>query len=367
MKVLQLTAHFPPNVGGVETHLSDLVKALVKRNWKVFVLTYRPLTTDAKWNMYEKNEGVEIFRIPWMPNLFYQLIKYPVLEFLYLLPGLFFIAPFVILFKNPDVVHAHGLVSGFAGVFWGKLFGKRVIISIHSIYHFPPQGLYRSFVKWIFNNADIALGLSNQAVSEIKSLAPGAGVRKFTYWVNLDKFKVPAKGGKVRKFLVLFVGRLVEEKGILELLQAAKIWNKDITLSIIGSGPLEENIKYQMLNTKNINFFGKVDNDKLPLYYSSADVLIVPSIHEEGFGRVILESLSCGTPVIGSNRGAIPEVMDKTVGKIIEVTPGNIKETVEYFFKDRDKLRKLAGNCRKFAERRYSEKNVNKIIKSYTN
>lgn len=359
MKVLQLTAHFPPNMGGVETHLGDMVKTLVKRNWKVTVLTYRPLTTGAKWNIYEKNEDIDIFRIPWLPNLFYKLVKYPALEFLYLLPGLFFAAPFVIFFKNPDVVHAHGLVAGFSGVFWGKLFGKRVIISTHSIYHFPPQGLYRNFVKWIFNNADIALGLSSQAVSEIKSLAPGADVRKFTYWIDLNKFKSQKSKVKSQKFQVLFVGRLVEEKGILQLLQAAKMWNKNIALRIIGSGPLEKEIPSSI-------YLGKIDNDKLPLYYSAADVLIVPSIHEEGFGRVILESLACGTPVIGSSRGAIPEAMDKSVGKLIDVSPLNIKNAVEYFFENPKELNKLRVNARKFARNRYSEENVNKIIKSYT-
>lgn len=365
MKVLQLTAHFSPNIGGVETHLNDLVKALINRGWEVFVLTYRPLTTDAKWKMYEKDKGVEIFRIPWLPNLFYNLIKYPVLEFLYLLPGLFFVAPLVILVKNPSVIHVHGLVAGLVGVFWGRIFGKKVIISTHSIYHFPPQGLYRNFVKWIFKTADIVMGLSNQAVSEIKSLAPGADVRKFTYWIDLNKFKVQIAKLKVKKFTVLFVGRLIEEKGILELLQAAKIWNKSINLVIIGSGPLEENIKYQILNTKNINFLGKVDNDKLPLYYSSADVLIVPSIHEEGFGRVILEALACGTPIIGANRGAIPEAMDESVGKLIGISDENIKNAVEYFFENSDALKKLKGNCREFAERRYSESNVETIIRSY--
>lgn len=358
MKVLQLTAHFPPNVGGVETHLSDLVKALVKRDWEVFVLTYRPLTTDAKWNIYEKEKKVEIFRVPWLPNLFYQLIKYPALEFLYLLPGLFFTAPLVIFFKNPDIVHAHGLVAGFVGVFWGKLFGKRVIISTHSIYNFPKKGFYKNFVKWIFNNTDIALGLSSQAVSEIKSLAPGADARQFTYWIDLNKFKVQRAKLKVKKFTVLFVGRLIEEKGILELMQAAKVWNKNITLRIIGSGPLEKEIQSSI-------YLGRVDYDQLPLYYSAADVLIVPSVHEEGFGRVILEALACGTPIIGANRGAIPEAMDESVGKLIDVSPRNIKNAVEYFFKNRDKLKKLARNCRAFAERRYSEKNVEKIIGAY--
>lgn len=381
VKVLQLTAHFSPNIGGVETHLNDLVKALINRGWEVFVLTYRPLTTDAKWKMYEKDKGVEIFRIPWLPNLFYNLIKYPVLEFLYLLPGLFFVAPLVILVKNPSVIHVHGLVAGLVGVFWGRIFGKKVIISTHSIYHFPPQGLYRNFVKWIFKTADIVMGLSNQAVSEIKSLAPGADIRKFTYWIDLNKFKVQpirqAQGERSKfkvkkqlgwddKFTVLFVGRVVEEKGVNELLESVKTWNENINLKIIGSGPLEEEVRKAASKYKNVEFIGIIDQNKLPLYYSGSDILIVPSVSDEGFGRVILEALACGTPIIGANRGAIPEAMDKTVGKFIDVTPNNIKISVEYFYSNRGELKKLSLVCRNFAERRYSEKNVEKIIKAYT-
>ena len=54
-KVLQLTVHFSPNIGGVETHLDDLVKALVKRKWEVFVLAYQPLVAKKGWKLYEKD------------------------------------------------------------------------------------------------------------------------------------------------------------------------------------------------------------------------------------------------------------------------------------------------------------------------
>ncbi|OGM26086.1 hypothetical protein A3D01_04970 [Candidatus Woesebacteria bacterium RIFCSPHIGHO2_02_FULL_39_13] len=384
MRILQLTAHFSPNVGGVETHLNDLTQALVKRKYHVFVLTYQPLVTKTKWRMHEKKDGVEILRIPWFPGFFYKLVKNPILEFLYLLPGLFFVAPFVILFWNPEVVHTHGLVAGFAGVFWGKIFGKRVITTTHSIYHFPKNGLYHIFSKLIFNSSDAVLTLSKQSKNEIVNL--GVSERKvkiFTYWVDLVKFKrtsgvnlyhlrgemVSHLGfkNKSKQFVVLYVGRLIKKKGVLKLIEAAKIWHKNIMLVIIGTGPLEEKIRDQQLKINNLLFLGRIDNDKLSPFYSATDVTIVPSIHEEGFGRIILESLACGTPVIGSNRGAIPEAMDESVGKLIDITPENIKKTVEYFYKNPDKLGKLSKNARKFADKRYSEKNIKKILDAYKN
>lgn len=370
MKILLLTAHFRPNIGGVETHLDDLVNVLLKRNWPVVVLTYRPLTTQAKWKIYESYHGISIIRIPWIPNLFYKLVSFPILEFFYLFPGLFLVAPFVLLFKDIDIIHAQGLVSGFVGVFWGKIFGKKVIVSAHSIYNFPKKGFYTNFVRGIFNNASYSMGLSKQAASEIKSLGINKDkVRVFTYWIDLEKFKkvvnAKIKLGWRDKFVVLFVGRLVKEKGIIGLLESAKKWDKRISLKVIGSGPLVERVKEVALKCKNIEYVGIINQDNLPMYYSGSDILIVPSTSEEGFGRVILEALSCGTPVIGSKRGAIPDAMDETVGRLIEVNPENIKLEVEYFYNHRVKLKQLSENARIFAERRYSEKNAETIIKAY--
>ncbi len=357
-------------MGGVETHLDDLVNVLTKKDWKVFVLTYKPLTTNVYSKVYEKKGLLTIFRIPWLHGLFYKLVNLPLLEFIYLLPGLFFATPIFIIFENPKVIHAHGLVAGFVGVFWGKIFGKRVVVSTHSIYSFPKFGIYRNFVSTIFKNADYALGLSKQAANEIESLGIAKSkVENFTYWIDLKKFKkvtdAKNKLGWKEKFIVLFVGRLVSEKGIELLLESAKSWEKEISLKIIGSGPLEAKVKEAVLQLSNVDFIGGIDSDKLPIYYSASDLLIVPSISEEGFGRVILESLACGTPVIGARRGAIPEALDNSVGRIIDISSENIKQEVEYFYRARKKLEKLAKNCRKFAEKRYSEKNAETIIKTY--
>jgi len=368
MRILQLTVHFSPNVGGVETHLNDLVEGLTNKNYNVTVLTYRPLMQEAKWKMYEKGKNLEIIRIPWIKGFFYKYVKHPILEFIYLAPGLFIVTPFIILFKNIDVIHTHGLTAGFVGVFWGKILGKRVITTTHSIYNFPKEGFYRNFTRWIFNNSDSVLTLSKQSKKEIVSLGvPENKVKVFTYWIDLNVFKkvLTAKKdlGWSDKFVVLFVGRLVEEKGIKELLEAAQIWDKNITLAIVGSGPIEGDI--EKIKRNNLIYLGRIDNDKLPLYYSASDLLIVPSTSEEGFGRVILESLACGTPVIGSNRGAIPEAMNDSVGKLIDVTPVNIRDTVEYFYKNPTILKSLANQSRKFAVDKYSSKNLDTIIKAY--
>lgn len=370
MKVLQLTAHFSPNVGGVETHLDDLVTELVKQKIDVTVLTYRPLTTKANWKIFEDRKNLSIIRIPWIAGFFYTLVNKPILEFVYLFPGLFFITPLVIVAKKTTVIHAHGLVAGVVGVLWGKLLRKRVVVSTHSIYHFPTRGMYHRVVKWLFSNASCVLTLSQQSKAEVVKIGiPEKKVQVFTYWVDQDIFKplpdAKKKLGWDKKFVVLFVGRLIEEKGINELLESSKRWDPSIFLAIAGTGPLQGIVEENARSSKNLIYAGRLGQKQLPLYYSAADMLIVPSVHEEGFGRVILEALFCGTPVIGSNRGAIPEAIDETVGKLVDVTPENIVQWVNYFSSHTEMLLKLKSKTRKFAEERYTNKNVEVIVKSY--
>lgn len=364
MKVLILSVHYLPNIGGAETHISNLKDALVKRNISVFILTYRPLQTKVPWRFFEKGRNYEVLRIPWLTDLFYKFQYQPLLEFLYVLPGIFLFLPLTIIFQKPDVIHAHGIISGFVAVFWGNVFNIRTVISTHNTYDFPERGLYRKTIEWIFNNTDHILCLSSQSAIEVNNVIKNKKkISVFTSWVDMDKFhplnkKISRKRlGWKDKFTVLFVGRLVPEKGIPELLSAAKLFNRNIDLKIAGTGILESKIgKYCI---------GKISQDELPMYYSASDVVIVPSTHDEGFGRVIVESLACGVPVIGSNRGAIPQVMDKTVGMLIDVSPINIKNSIEYFYKNPKKVKTLSSNARKFAEKRYSDKNIEVILSSY--
>lgn len=369
MKVLQLTVHLFPNVGGVETHLSDLFCSLIKRNWKIFVIAYQPLATKISWKIFEKEGNLSILRIPWLRGFFEKLVSHPALEFIYLVPGLFIVTPFIVIFFRPDIIHAHGLSASVAAIFWGKIFKARTVISLHSFYSFPPKGLYRSFVRFLLRNADFVLSLSEKSNLEIKSLGLSSGILGiFTYWIDLEKFKQVNNAKKNLgwgdKFVILFVGRLLKEKGLDVLFKSAKNWNENIRLVIIGSGPMEEEISKKTQDGQ-ILFLGRKVQEDLPMYYSGADCLIVPSTSEEGFGRVIIEALACGTPVIAANRGAIAEAMDETVGRLIDVTEENIKNTVESFLKNKKELKKLSQNARQFVIRRYSESNVQTIIKVY--
>lgn len=370
MNILQITAHYHPNIGGVETHLSDLVSELSNRRYNVFVLTYSPLVVESSYKILENlGKRVRILRIPWPKGLFYKLINLPALEFLYLFPGLFLLTPLVFVYFKPNIVHAHGLVATTVSVFWGNIFFIKVITSTHSIYNFPKKGLYRNFCKIILNRCHKCICLSDQSARELLELGILKDkVGRFTYWVDLNHFKRNSKAKEVLRWKgvwILFVGRLIKEKGVLFLLKAVDKWDKDINLGIIGTGPLQSDILLAAKKNKRIHFFGPITQEKLPLYYSAADWVIVPSISEEGFGRVILESLGCGTPVIGSRRGAIPEAINEKVGILMDVSTANLVKNIN-FLKGNSSMNLIMSKAsRAFAIKRYSNKNIEDIIRYY--
>ncbi len=372
MRILQLTAHFSPNLGGVETHLDDLVAGLIKRKYLVTVLTYNPLSADIKTPFIEQDTNLMIYRLPWIRGFFYKLVSSPILEFIYLFPGLFFVAPFIIFNSKIEVIHAHGVVAGTVGVFWGKLTGKRVVISTHSLYNFPKKGLYPFFVKQVFSNADKILCLSKKSVLEFIQLGlPDEKISQFTYWIDFknfykkDQLKQKKKFGLEKYFTVLFVGRLVPEKGVMLLIKALEDISGKIRLVVAGDGPLRNKIVSIAQNRDQIKYVGKLNNDELVDYYNAADLLVIPSIHDEGFGRVIIESLACGTAVLGSNRGSIPEVVNDKVARLIDISVKSLKKEIAYLKRNPNVLKKLEINSRRFAVSKYSEKNINSIIKSY--
>lgn len=371
--LLIIAIGFLPNIGGLETHLKDLIDELIKRNWQVKVLTYQPLNTPVLGKWIDKKKNLAIFRLPIFRGMFYRLLKVPFLEFLFLEPLLFLITP-IILVKYPEiqVVNAQGIIAGFAGAFWAKIFKKRYVVSVQSVYNFPQKGMYRLVCKWLFKSADKIIAISNQAKQNITSLgiAPG-NIQLYTNWENSDLFKPHNKKlakkeiGFTDKFLVSFFGRLIEEKGIRVFIEAIKLVDKKITFAIYGEGPLVNYVKNVIRDYPNVYYMGAIPPIMLPLHYSAADIVVMPTLNEEGFGRVAAGALFCGTPVIASNRGALPEVVNDSVGKVVEPTPMEIAKIINFLFTHQEQLEKRASKCRQYALSKFSEKNVESIIRSY--
>jgi glycosyltransferase involved in cell wall biosynthesis len=371
MDILILTIGFKPNTGGLETHLTDLTKELSKR-FRILVVTLPPISTKTEAKMVENEGNLHIWRIPWFgKGVFYKLLGSSVLEFFYLTPPLL-VGLLIALIRYPEikVIHAQGLSGIFIGGILGKLFRKRVIVSTHFVYHFK-DNFFAKFSRFSFDLADRVLCVSLESKREMKELGlPDEKIGKCAYWIDLEVFKSTEKARAKKivnwknKFSVLFVGRLVKEKGILELIEAVPLIPKNINLYIIGDGPLKTSVAEAANKYSNVHFLGKVENALTPIYYSASDIVVMPS-YEETLGRVAMEALACSTPVIASAGGGVREVVNETVGVLFEVRPEEIARAIIKLYSNPKLYSKLKNNSRKHIKKLYSKKNLYIFVKEY--
>ncbi|NOX97922.1 MAG: glycosyltransferase [Nitrospirae bacterium] len=374
--ILIISPFFRPNIGGVETYLDDLCEYLRNHGYMVYVLTYQPLTTKVKGKKYEKEENLEIRRVSWFGcNLFHKLEPYPLLEFLYLTPFLL-VYIFFFLVRNHrkiKVIHAQGLSAAFIAKFLAKFFKKRSVMSTCAVYNLQQRDLFAKMVGWVLSGFDKILPLADFSKQELIYVGlPEHKMNTYYLWVNQEIYKPGDKKeskesvGLRGKFIVLFIGRLIKMKGVEILIEVAGQVNKKINFVFIGDdGPLLNVIETAAAQSENIVLVKGLRGRQLIPYYQAADILVIPSQYEEAFGKVIIEALSCGTPVIGADKGAIPDILDVSVGRVIAPTTENIKREVEYFYCHPDVLSQLTVNCRPYAEKYFGEKNAEIIAESY--
>jgi starch synthase len=115
-------------------------------------------------------------------------------------------------------------------------------------------------------------------------------------------------------FTILYVGQLYEAKGVDVLLRAVHLLrDREVQLKIVGHGRQEGQLKELARHlgmSEKVEFLGKIENEDLPEIYRSAHLFVHPGIWEEPFGRSVLEAMASGLPVITSDVGAPPEILD---------------------------------------------------------
>jgi glycosyltransferase involved in cell wall biosynthesis len=148
---------------------------------------------------------------------------------------------------------------------------------------------------------------------------------------------------------VLFVGRLSPEKGVRLLIDTwleEKI--EDRCLWIVGEGPIRGELEQRARNCANIKFTGFLSGPELEAVWHKAALTVVPSIWEEAFGRVIIESWAHGVPVLAARTGALPELVESTgAGWLFDSnSPGNLGQMLRFILADESSLSAVAAKCR---------------------
>lgn len=360
--ILLLSFIFSPNIGGVESHLDDLCDYLIEKNYNVRVITYQPLILKTNAPAFEKHKNFEIHRISWIKNLFTTFEPYPLLQMLYLIPGILFYSIFYLLkhSREVDIIQTHGFNMAIVGYLLSTLFRKPFVVNTHVLFYFQRQSLYAKVLSYILNKAQYVLVLTQDAKKQLEYI----GLEKekvivYHQWIDTKLFR-PVSKEKARAryqlpgkaFVVLFTGRLVAAKGIPALLGAVKSFrkDKDIHFVMTGLGELAGGIQQENALNPQLHFLGKVERDELPVLYSAADICIFPSTqatktYAEGIPRVMIEALTCGTPLIATKTGGVAEVITEDVGFFIKPTAKAITQILERLSKEKKKLSAMREKC----------------------
>lgn len=329
MKILMLTWEYPPRVvGGISKVVYDLSHKMVKEGNEVTVVTYKE-GDNVKY--YENDKGVEVYRvdnymirpnnfIDWIMQLNFNMIT----------------KANEIINKNGkfDVIHAHDWLVAYSAKSIKESYNIPLISTIHATESGRNSGIHDETQRYIndsewmltYESSEVIVN-SNYMKNEVQRLfgLPYDKINVIPNGVNLQLFSnVNIDYDFRRQYamdnekIILYVGRLVYEKGIQNLIAAMpKVLDRyhDSKLIICGRGgmidELREQVKYLGIENK-VYFAGYCDSKKMQKMYKCADVAVFPSTYEP-FGIVAIESMLSGTPTIVSDVGGLNEIIEHGV------------------------------------------------------
>lgn len=241
-----------------------------------------------------------------------------------------------------DVIDAHYYYpDGVAAALLARHFKKPFTVTargsdINLIASYP---IPRKWMCWASKRAAASIGVSGALTEAMRKLGmPTPSLHTMPNGVDLNLFRIHPQAGARSELgwphcpTLLSVGNLVENKGHhIAIESLAQL--PDFRLVISGEGPERqalEQLGSQLGVSSRLVFLGRVDQARLAICYSAADILVLPS-SREGWPNVLLESIACGTPVVATRVGGIPEIVNSPqAGRIISArTASSLVEGVQ--------------------------------------
>ena len=339
-KILVLTSTFPRWQGDREPPFVFELAKRMGEHFEVFVLA--PHAPGAA--LSEEMGSLKVYRFRYFFTAWQKLAynggimaNLKTHRWLYLLVPFFVFSEFFSLIRlvrkhKIDVIHAHwlipqGLVAVAARIFVGKR--PAILCTSHGGDLFGLQGTLLSWIKrQVIRRADKLTVVSLAMLDHAIALSGRKDIEIISMGVNLVRQFTPDQSTIRNTHEILFVGRLVEKKGVIYLVQAMPEILKsypDAKLVIAGDGPDRVHLQKLAQTTgvdRYIQFMGNLDNAALPELYRRATVFVAPSIvaeggDQEGLGLVFVEALGCECPVVATDLPATRDVVIDGVTGVI--------------------------------------------------
>lgn len=354
MKIAFFTETFLPKVDGIVTRLTKTIEFLTKNGDEVIVFCPEGCPDSYK--------GATIVGVAAMPLPLYPELKLG-------LPGPA-VSDKLEEFK-PDLVHVvNPAVLGLGGIWLAKTNNIPLIASYHT--HLPKylehygmgmlEPLLWELLKAAHNQALLNLCTSTAMVNELED----KGIQRTALWqrgVDTENFRPELRSEKMREklfgkyqntdSLLIYVGRLSAEKQI-ERIKPVLDNIPGACLALVGDGPYRGQLEKIFKNTKT-NFIGYLSGEELASAYASGDIFLFPS-STETLGLVLLEAMAAGCPVIGANKGGIPDIINNGINGCLynpdEKDNGerSLIEATKKILADKNKKEAMRKEARKEAE-----------------
>lgn len=355
MRVCMLTTSYPRHAGDhAGSFVFGLARELVKKEIQLTVVAPHDIETQST----ERVSGIRVRRFRYFFPKGLQGLCYGggIPANLRRRPWVALQIPFLLLgflslgwseSRNCSLVHAQWSLAGLAGLMIARLRKIPFVLTMHGAEVFANRGTI--LTRFILNRADYLITNSTFTLNRILEIANPRSYSVIPSGVNPEKWRdvSPGVAAHVREkwsipepsSAILFVGRLVERKGLRFLIDALpQILDKhpEAHAVVVGAGPLRQQLETQVqhLNIRaQITFTGPVPEEELGALYKMASMFILPSVYDsggdtEGLGVVLLEAMANGLAVIASQVGGITDIISsQEVGLLVE--PGDSEQIAE--------------------------------------
>lgn len=270
-----------------------------------------------------------------------------------------------ILNLRPSIVHLNSVLNRKAFLrdavylLVSKSLQRRVVFQFHggSLSTLCASKWMQLVVRTVYSIPDALVLLATSEKTDLEKLGICSHLAIIPNGVDVPQFRGTLErvhSGRVQR--LIYMGRLVREKGIFEAIKAIEILRKttrfeDIKLRIAGSGPATEELEAYIAERglgNSVELVGPVYGNAKVEFLREADAFIFPSYHPEGLPYSILESLAAGTPVVASKVAGIPDVVVDRVHGILLTNPrdpAEIVSAVQELDRSQEALRIMSRNC----------------------